>query len=457
MSPPAAFDEPPKTVSPGARGTGRAASKADTPTQLDRGTWLGRYEVLRPLGAGGMGQVYLARTQGLPGFEKLVALKRVLPEHDARADFAQMLLHEARLMASLHHPAIAQVYDAAIADEIPFMVMEYVHGESLAKVLVELARRGRGLSLKNALWIVSSVAAALHYAHEKLQPDGAPWRIVHRDVSPNNVMITFDGTVKVIDFGVAKAVAQRTQTRPGTLKGNLRYMSPEQFLGTELDRKSDIFSLGIVLFELTTGTRWQRERDDQLAAQAMLHNPLPRPSERRSGYPHTLESIVLKALARDPAQRFATAQELQQALQDFASQQNLVLSNIELGGVMQTLFAERARSSTQRELLAEASNPKEQSNAVATNAEAQAAQFGPNGTLLLSEPIDGISGPEPEVGSASAAAEPHLNEGAGRTLRLAAEDAPALPEARRLPLTAIAVSLALALVAGLIAVLWTVR
>jgi serine/threonine-protein kinase len=319
---------------------------------LSPGAHVGRYEILKLLGAGGMGQLYLARTTFMPGFDKLVALKRLLPAHEQEPDFVRMLLDEARLMASLNHPNIAQVYDAGVDGECPYFTLEYIHGESLKSLLTALGRRGRGLSLSNALWIVISAAAGLHYAHEKRQANGQHWGIVHRDVTPNNLLLTFDGVLKLIDFGVAKARTASTSTRPGTVKGNLRYMSPEQFLGAALDARSDLFSLGIILFELTTGTRWQRERDDQLAAQQMVHGELPLPSQRRTGYPKALEDIVLRALCREPAGRFQSAQDLQQALVDFAVAEGLTPSNIELSSVLKLLFADRAEQSTQHELAA---------------------------------------------------------------------------------------------------------
>lgn len=384
---------------------------------LARGSHLGRYEIVRELGAGGMGQVYLARSVATPGFQKLVAIKRVTADAASR-DVAELLLQEAALTANLHHPNIAQVYDAGIADGFPFFAMEYIHGESLTRVLKELARRGRGLSLQNALWIVSSVAAGLHYAHEKLQPDGRPWDLVHRDVSPNNIMITFDGMVKVIDFGVAKALARpgsarAVSTRPGTVKGNLRYMSPEQFLGGTLNRQSDLFSLGIVLFELTTGTRWQRERDDQLAVQAMLLAPLPRPSERRAGYPAELEAIVNKTLARDARERYATTQELQLALQAFAQSQGTSLSNVELGESMRQLFAERANMSTERELV-DLGTPVRG---------AQGHALGPSGTLRI-EPAAGGGVVNARVGAVGGRVEGAAAALAGGTLPLAQHRAP---------------------------------
>ncbi len=323
---------------------------ADKPAELARGTRLGRFEILRLLGSGAMGEVYAARSEALEGFVKLVAIKRLLPSESVNRSEGQ-LLHEARIMAGLHHPNIAQVYEAGRSEGCAFFAMEYVHGQSLGRTLARLAHRGRGLSLQNALWIVKNVAAALHYAHDKRLPDGRWANIVHRDVCPANVMLTYDGAVKLIDFGVAKAATATTKTAPGSVKGNLRYMSPEQIIGLELDRRSDIFSLGIVLFELTTGTRFIRERDDQKAAEVVLTGKLPRPSERRSGYSTTLEAVVMQALSRNADERFDDARQLQQAIEEFARDEQMVLSDIELSNTMQQLFGDSAEFSTQRELL----------------------------------------------------------------------------------------------------------
>ncbi len=323
---------------------------AASPDLLAAGSRLGKYEILRLLNVGGMGELYLARTAGIEGFEKLVALKRILPQFAARSEFEQMLLDEARLMATLHHPNIVQVYDVGRHDGSTFFTMEYVHGENLRNVLKAAASRARGLSLSNALWIVSNVAAGLHYAHEKKRADGTPLLMIHRDVSPNNIMLTHDGAIKLVDFGVAKAVARQAKTTPGAIKGNVRYMSPEQCLGDPMDRRSDIFSLGIVLFELTTGTRWIRERDDYQAVQKMLNEPFPRPTERRTKYHPELERIVMRALARQPEDRFQTARELQREIEEFALENKLALSSVVMGETMHGLFESSANWSTEREL-----------------------------------------------------------------------------------------------------------
>lgn len=321
------------------------------PAPLQPGTRVGRYEILRPLQSGGMGQLYIARSSNAEGFEKLVALKRIVAANDdARESLARALLDEAQLMAALHHPNIAQVYDAGKHDDGAFYAMEYVNGLSLREIVSTLAKRGRGMNLGHALWIAQCAAAALHYAHDKRAADGSRLGIVHRDVCPSNIMITLDGTVKLIDFGIAKSLARKAHTTPGTIKGNLRYMSPEQYLGMPLDARSDIFSLGIVLFELTTGTRWLRERDDLLAAQQMLHGQYPNPSERRAGYAPELEAITKQALARDRTQRQSDAKQLQRQLHEFARSHQLDNSELAMAALMRELFPEAIDSSTQQDL-----------------------------------------------------------------------------------------------------------
>lgn len=294
------------------------------------------------LSLGGMGELYLAKTAGIEGFEKEFVLKRILAQFAADPSFEDMLLDEARLMATLQHPNIVQVFDIDRVDGFTFFTMEYVHGENLRGVLKEAARKKRGLSRANALFIVMNVAAGLHYAHCKRRPDGSPLGLIHRDVSPGNIMISHDGGVKLVDFGVAMAIARSAKTTPGAIKGNVRYMSPEQSLGERLDPRSDVFSLGIVLFELTTGTRFQREPDDYWAVQRMLNDPVPKPSERKNDYPPALERIVLQALAKNPADRFATAQDLQLALEEFVRENKLPASSVTMARTMSDLFGVEA-------------------------------------------------------------------------------------------------------------------
>ncbi|MCC6521231.1 MAG: serine/threonine protein kinase [Polyangiaceae bacterium] len=312
------------------------------PGPLRKGDAVGKYEIVAYLASGGMAELYLARVRGIEGFEKVVALKRILPKLALDPEVVSMFLDEARLAAALHHPNLAQIYDVGREGGSYFFTMEYVHGEDLHTVVQRAARQRRGLSLSSALYIVSQVAAGLHHAHDKRGADGQPLGTVHRDVSPSNVMISFDGAVKIVDFGVAKALARRTKTLSGNIKGKLGYLSPEQARGEEIDRRSDVYALGILLFELTTGTRLYDQAHDYAVLSALFTQDAPLPSSRRADYPPELEAIVEKALRRTPDLRWATAEELQLAIEAFAREQKLPLSAVALGRFMREVVGERA-------------------------------------------------------------------------------------------------------------------
>ncbi len=307
---------------------------------LAPGTRLGRYELLKRLAVGGMAELYLARSTGIEGFEKLVALKRILPQYATSEDFVTMFLDEARLSATLQHANIAQVYDIGQTSEGLFFTMEYVHGKDVRDLLKRSVRRDQPIPLAHALSIVAGAAAGLHAAHEKHGPDGRPLGVVHRDVSPANILVSYDGCVKLIDFGVAKATRNNGQTRVGTLKGKIAYMAPEQCLGEPVDRRSDIFALGIVLYELTCGRRLFQGETEFAIMKRIVGEDAPSPSASRADYPPGLEVIVRKALARDRAARYQNAQELQLAIESFARLHGLVLSAVRLGGYMRELFAD---------------------------------------------------------------------------------------------------------------------
>lgn len=305
------------------------------------GARIGRYEIIGRLAVGGMAELYLARVTGLEGFRKLVVLKRILPERAANKEFVRMFLDEARLAALLQHPNIAQVYDIGSVDGHYFFTMEYVHGESLQKVLAASRFAGRDVPLDQAIAIGAGIAAGLHHAHEKTDPEGRPLGIVHRDVSPSNVLVTYEGGVKVVDFGVAKAAERQAKTRAGTLKGKVAYMSPEQCRGEHIDRRSDVFSIGIVLYELTTGVRpFQGENEFTVLQHITARDPPP-PSAVRPGYPAALEKIVLRSLRRDPEERYPTAQALQVDLEAFAREQKLLVSSVALASFMEQLFGKK--------------------------------------------------------------------------------------------------------------------
>jgi len=309
---------------------------------LRPGTRVGDYKLVRLLAVGGMAELYLARRTGTDGFEKVVALKRLLPRLTSDPDFVTMFLDEARLTAALRHPNIAQVHDSGRWEGNHYFAMEYVHGRDIRTILQVAKEKGRGLTLGNALEIVRGVASGLHHSHEQKGLDGKPLATVHRDVSPSNVMVTFDGDVKIVDFGIAKAAARSTKTQSGAVKGTVSYMSPEQCRGDDLDRRSDVFAIGILLFELTTGTRFVKHTHDYAAMHQLVHEDAPHPSSRRRDYPPELERIVLRALRRDRNERYASARDLQLDLEEFATEHKIRTSSLNLGQFMRDIFGDQA-------------------------------------------------------------------------------------------------------------------
>src|SRR6185503_3867344 len=216
----------------------------------------GKYTLLRKLASGGMAEIFLALHRSMAGFEKLVVIKRILPEMNQDRAFIDMLLHEARIAATLSHPNIVQIFDVGQVDGTYFIAMEHIHGEDIRSLVRQMKTAGyREFPLEHAIGIVLGMCAGLAYAHEKRDLDSSPLNIVHRDISPQNVVVTFSGDVKVVDFGIAKSDTRNMmeQTKSGKLKGKVPYMSPEQARGERLDARSDIFASGVILFELTTG------------------------------------------------------------------------------------------------------------------------------------------------------------------------------------------------------------
>jgi serine/threonine-protein kinase len=288
-----------------------------------------------------MAQIYLARQSGLGAFERHVVLKTILRERATDQRFVTMFLDEAKLAATLNHQNIAQVYEVDQADGAYFMAMEYVHGENARAILETTLRRGWTIPLELAVMIVSGAAAGLHHAHERRGKNGQPLNIVHRDVSPANIMVGYDGSVKVLDFGIAKAEERATKTVGGTIKGKYGYMSPEQCKGKSIDRRSDIFALGICLYELTTLRRAFKGNDDFETMKRIVAGDVVLPSVAVPGYPRELEAIVLTALANDPNARFQSGQEMIEALDAFAVRAKLTGSNTAMGRFMVQLFGSK--------------------------------------------------------------------------------------------------------------------
>jgi len=289
------------------------------------------YTMLRRLAVGGMGELLLARASGAGGVQKLVAIKRVRSEYASDPAFVAMFLNEARLSATLDHPNIVRTYDLVEESGVFAMVMEYLHGESLGRVLNAVSEAGGRVPLQHVLTVALGVAAGLHCAHERCGVDGRPLDIVHRDLSPGNVFITYEGGVKLLDFGIAKATSRTSITVGPTRKGKVPYMSPEQCVGADVDRRSDIFALGVVCWELCTGRRLFRGDNEFAIMNQVTTLDAPSPRSVVPELPEELAAILGKALQRDPAARFQTAMEMHDALEAFARGQGLLPSSAALG------------------------------------------------------------------------------------------------------------------------------
>jgi serine/threonine-protein kinase len=262
-----------------------------------------------------MAEITLARARDT---DRLVVLKKLHPRLAIEPEYIRMFHDEADIASRLHHPNLVEVYELGADGDDHYIAMEYLHGHDLSCTLRRMRRQRIPLLFQHAIAIVRDVAAGLHYAHERIDDHGELLRIIHRDVSPHNVFLTFSGEVKVVDFGIAKASSQTSKTRTGVLKGKTAYMSPEQAMGEPLDRRTDVFSIGILLWELTTGRWLYRRRSELETLKAVVEMDAPAPSSVRQDYPRDLERVVMKALARAPDDRWQTAGELRAALDDLA-------------------------------------------------------------------------------------------------------------------------------------------
>lgn len=308
---------------------------------LRPGTRLGRYELLLPVARGGMARVWAARQHGQRGFQKLVAIKTILPHLAEEPEFERMFLDEARIASGVHHPNVCEIYELGEENSTLYLAMEWVSGDSLSRVL-RANGKTEALDPRIVCRLVADACAGVHAAHELTDEDGRQLGVVHRDMSPHNILITQDGVAKVCDFGVAKALGRLTeQTSAGQLKGKISYMSPEQVTGQPVDRRSDVFSIGCVLYEATTGERPFRGDNDFLVMQAILKNEIVPPSSILRNYPPELERIVMRALSAQPILRYPTAERMRFALEELLTKGQLVTqSNVaqvvraRIGGLM---------------------------------------------------------------------------------------------------------------------------
>ena len=304
----------------------------------------GKYTLLRKLAVGGMAELFLAIQRSVAGFEKLIVIKRILPAMNQDRAFIDMLLHEARIAATLSHPNIVQIFDVGQVDGIYFIAMEHVHGEDLRSIVRQMKKKAvNDFPLEHAISIVLGMCAGLAYAHDKRDLDGTALNIVHRDISPQNVVVTFSGDVKIVDFGIAKSDARlnNEDSKSGKLKGKVPYMSPEQARGEPIDWRSDIFAVGVMLFELTTGKRLFKGQSEFETLKLICERDYPLPSQVREGYPIDLEYIVMKALSKDREKRYQSAREMQAALEEFVRRERIPVSTIALHHFMQSLFEDK--------------------------------------------------------------------------------------------------------------------
>jgi serine/threonine-protein kinase len=283
---------------------------------------LDRFELIAELASGGMATVYLARLSGAGGFQRFVAIKRLHPHLANDNEFVQMFLDEARLAARLHHPNVVPILEIGESPQGYYLVMEYVEGDTLARILARSAQAGRMLSPKVSMRICLDSIMGLHVAHELKDDDGQPLNIVHRDVSPQNILIGMDGSGRITDFGVARATTRLSTTRTGQLKGKLAYMAPEQARGAEVDRRADVFAMGIVLWECLAQKRLFKGEGEADTLNRVLYEPIPSLKQANPDVPAALEAVVMKALDRDRDKRWANASDLGDALEKAARDTN---------------------------------------------------------------------------------------------------------------------------------------
>jgi len=311
---------------------------------MDGPTTFGRYELLNELASGGMASVWLARTTGEGGFVHVCAVKRVHPHLVKQAVFVDMFLDEARIAAQIQHPNVCRVFDYGLLNGIPYLAMEFLAGVSFSALLSTLVREPGTSRLIAACHLIAEAADGLHAAHELRGPTGESRDVVHRDISPQNLFLTLDGIVKVVDFGIASARDKVHETQTGEVKGKFPYMPPEQMRGARVDRRADIWSLGVVLWELCTLESLFRKRTQPETMDAVLRAPIAPPSSRRSDVTPALDRITARALARDVGERYATASELARDLESAASELGVPWSRSTVSTWVNSLFPkERAR------------------------------------------------------------------------------------------------------------------
>ena len=356
---------------------------------------LGRYELLARLAAGGMGEIFLARLEGAAGFEKLFVIKRILPHLADDERFRAMLISEARIASMMAHANICQVYELGETGGQLYIAMEYLEGVTLLPLLRKLLKQGSALDLGFVAGVIQQATDALHYAHELRERGGDTLGIVHRDVTPTNLFLTDTGVVKVLDFGIAKVKDVSASTQAGTVKGKYAYMAPEQLRGAEVDRRADVFALGVVVYEMLALRRLFQRKTDYLTFRAVLEQPIMDVRRYRPSCPDALAAALIRALDRDPASRFDTARQFGTAVVDAVASVQRPWTQGEIGDFVRANFAaeiaERSeqiaaavRAGADRHVMPLISRPDDDT----TEAEGDSEEFGPAGSEVSAPPVD---------------------------------------------------------------------
>jgi len=301
---------------------------------------IGRYTILERLAVGGMAVVYLGFETGDSALQRLVVIKQILPQYDADDGFQRMFLQEARLAANINHPNVVEIHEFGTWEEQPFLAMEYVQGVPLNILMRHASENRQKIPAGVAIGIIAQACSGAHSAHELTDPSGAPANLVHRDLTPHNLMVTETGHVKILDFGVAKATSNQEKTETGMLKGKLPYMSPEQLWQSDIDRRSDVFTLGVVLWEMLLGERLFAREGEVATINAVLNSTLPRLDAARPDISSGIMSAALSALEKDPAKRTRTAEDFRTALLDAAREERLDISEDAIRTYVNSLLGE---------------------------------------------------------------------------------------------------------------------
>ena len=306
----------------------------------------GKYYLLELINVGGMAEVFKAKMFGVEGFEKIVAIKRILPEVAEDAEFIKMFVDEAKIAVKLQHPNVVQIFELGKIEGSYFIAMELINGKDIKTIRKRLKRVDLLMPVEQSTYIISQVCEGLDYAHRKTDEKMNPLNIVHRDISPQNMIVSYEGTVKLIDFGIAKAKSKSTKTQVGMLKGKFSYMSPEQVSGQPIDRRSDIFSLGVVFFEMLTGKRLFLGKNDVETLEKIRKAEVMPPSYFNSAVPPELDRIVLKALAKDREERYQWASEFSEDLKKFSYSSGKTFSRQDMMNFMSEFFADELEEET---------------------------------------------------------------------------------------------------------------